>query len=72
MSDWLIWAGAAVTVLGVVGLLASGVYALRLRKAGHDDATLREKLRRGVLLNMAALFCSVIGLMLVILGIAFS
>jgi hypothetical protein len=72
MGEWLIWAGVAVTLVGVAGLLASGVYALRLRKAGLDEATLREKLRRGVVLNMAALFCSVIGLMLVILGIAFA
>jgi hypothetical protein len=70
MGDWLIWVGAAITLIGVAGLLGSGVYALRLRKAGLDEAALREKLRRGVLLNMGALFCSVIGLMLVILGIA--
>ena len=72
MSDWLIWAGAGVTLLGVVGLVASGVYAFRLRKAGLDDEALREKLRRGVILNFGALFLSVIGLMLVILGIALS
>ncbi|WP_209426638.1 hypothetical protein [Pararhodobacter sp. SW119] len=72
MESLLIGAGVLVTLLGVAGLVASGVYALRLRKAGHDDATMRAKLRRGVLLNLAALFCSVIGLMLVILGIAFS
>ena len=72
MGDWLIWAGVVVTLLGVVGLVASGVYALRLRKAALDEATMRERLRRGVLLNMAALFLSVIGLMLVILGIAFA
>jgi hypothetical protein len=72
MGEWLIWVGVAVTLLGVGGLVVSGVYALRLRKAGLDEATMREKLRRGVLLNMGALFCSVIGLMLVILGIAFA
>jgi hypothetical protein len=72
MGDWMLWIGVAVTLVGVVGLVASGVYALRLRKAGLDEAAMREKLRRGVLLNMAALFSSVLGLMLVILGIAFS
>ncbi len=72
MGDWLIWIGVAVTLIGVAGLVASGVYALRLRRAGLDEATLRERLRRGVLLNLVALFGSVIGLMLVILGIAFA
>jgi hypothetical protein len=72
MGDWLIWSGVAVTLVGVAGLVASGVYALRLRRSDLDEAALREKLRRGVLLNMAALFCSVLGLMLVILGIAFA
>ena len=72
MGDWLIWVGVAVTLVGVAGLVVSGVYALRLRKSGLDEATMRERLRRGVLLNMGALFFSVIGLMLVILGIAFA
>lgn len=72
MGGWLIGIGVVVTLLGVAGLVASGLYALRLRRAEPDEAAMREKLRRGVLLNMAALFCSIIGLMLVILGIAFS
>jgi len=72
MGEWLIWIGAAVTMLGIVGLIASGVYAFRLRKAGLDEAALRERLRKGVLLNMAALFGSMFGLMLVIVGIAFA
>ena len=66
----VVWAGAAVTLIGVAGLIACVLYALRLRRAGLDDAALRAGLRKGVLWNMAALFVSVIGLMLVILGIA--
>ena len=69
MGDWLIWGGAAVTLLGVVGLGWCVVYGLRLRKAGLDDAALRRALQRAVAMNMGALFLSVIGLMLVILGI---
>jgi len=72
MGDWLIWVGALVTLVGVAGLIASGVYAFRLRQGGHDDATMRAKLHRGVILNMVALFFSFIGLMLVILGIVFA
>lgn len=69
-AGMLVWAGAALTLLGVAGLIACVVYALRLRRAGLDDAAMRAGLRKGVIANMAALFVSVIGLMLVILGIA--
>lgn len=66
----MIWAGAAITLIGVAGLIACVVYALRLRRSGLDDAAMRVGLKRGVLWNTSALFLSVIGLMLVILGIA--
>lgn len=68
-KDLIIWAGASVTLLGVVGLVACVVYVLRLRRAGLDDAALRKALQRGVVWNMAALFVSVLGLMTVIIGI---
>lgn len=69
-GDLLIWAGSLVTLLGVVGLVAVVLFVVRQRRAGLDDAALRKALQRGVVWNMAALFCSVIGLMLVIFGIA--
>jgi len=68
--DMMIWAGAAVTLIGVAGLIACVVYALRLRQSGLADQALRAALQKGVVWNMAALFVSVIGLMLVIMGIA--
>ena len=70
--ELMIWAGAAVTLIGVAGLIACVVYVMRLRRAGLDDAAMRAGLRKGVIWNTLALFVSVIGLMLVILGIAFS
>lgn len=70
LFDIIIWAGAAVTLAGVGGLGACIIYALRLRNAGLDEATLRARLQRGVAWNMAALFVSVIGLMLVVVGIS--
>lgn len=69
-GELMIWGGAAVTLAGVVGLFACVVYVMRLRRAGLDEAALRRGLQKGVLWNMAALFVSVIGLMVVILGIA--
>ena len=65
-----VWAGAAVTLMGVGGLVACMVHVWRLRRAGLPDAALRAALSRAVMWNMAALFVSVIGLMAVILGLS--
>lgn len=69
-GDWLIWAGSLITLAGVIGLVAVVLFVIRQRRAGLDDATLRKALQKGVIWNMAALFGSVIGLMLVVFGIA--
>lgn len=69
-SDALIWAGSAITLAGVVGLGAVVVHVMRLRRAGLPEADLRKALQKAVAWNMAALFCSVIGLMAVVFGIA--
>lgn len=65
----LIWIGAAVSLLGVFGLLYCVMAALRLRKAGVDEATARLGMQRVVIINMAALGISALGLMMVVLGI---
>ena len=67
--DWLIWSGAAVSVLGLAGLIWCIVTVMRARKANLPDEEMREKLRGVLPLNMGALFLSVIGLMMVVLGI---
>ncbi len=69
-AELLVWAGALVTLLGVVGLVGVVIHVLRLRRQGLDEAALRRALQRGVAWNMAALFLSVIGLMMVVFGIA--
>ncbi len=65
----LIWAGAAISLAGLIGILWSIVMVTRARRAGLPDEALRIQLRRGVAVNMAALFVSVIGLMMVVVGI---
>ncbi len=67
--DWLIWSGAAVSLAGLAGLLYCIVRIWKARGAGLSDEALRDEVRRMVPLNMGALFCSVIGLMMVIVGI---
>lgn len=67
--DILIWSGTIVSMIGLAGLVWCIVRVARARRSGLDDDALREEVRKVVPLNMGALFLSVIGLMLVILGI---
>ena len=67
--DTLIWIGAAVTVLGFAGIVWSIVAVMKVRKAGLDDAALRTRLNGILPLNLGALFLSLIGLMMVVVGI---
>ena len=68
----LIWTGALVTLLGVAGLVWCVVSVARARRAGLDDASMKARLQKVVALNMGALFLSVIGLMMVVVGILLS
>jgi hypothetical protein len=65
----LIWIGSILSLLGLVGLLWCIKTVLRAKKAAVSDEELRVSLQKVVPFNMAALFLSAIGLMLVILGI---
>ncbi len=67
--DWLIWIGAALTLLGVAGLVWCIVLAMRAKRAGLPDAETRATLQRAVVLNMAALALSGLGLMCVVFGV---
>ena len=65
----LIWGGAAVAMVGVLGLLLSGVQGVRARGEGLDDAEMRARLQRAVILNFAALGIAVLGTLAVVAGL---
>ena len=67
--DGLIWSGAAVSLLGLLGLVLSIIRVQRTRKAGLSDDELRLAVQKVLPLNLGSLFLSVIGLMMVIVGI---
>lgn len=67
--DVLIGIGAAVTLLGLAGVVWSVVLVLRARRAGLDDDALRARLQRALPVNLAALLLSLLGLMLVVTGV---
>ncbi len=67
--EYLIWAGAAVSAIGLIGIFYCIAIALKAKRANLPDAEMRARLQRVVVLNMAALLLSMIGLMMVVAGI---
>lgn len=67
--DILIWIGAAISLVGLGGIIACIILTARARKAGLNDVALRARLKTMVVYNMGALMVSSIGLMCVVVGI---
>ena len=68
----LIWGGAALSLAGLAGLIWCILFVARAKRAKLPDDVLKEKLHKALPINLGALFLSVIGLMLVILGVFLS
>ena len=69
LFDALVWAGAGFTVLGLLGLVWCILTVWRARRAHLPDEEMRAVMARVLPRNLAALFVSVLGLMLVIVGV---
>ncbi len=67
--DALVWGGAALTVAGLLLLIWCIWRVISAKRAGADDQVMRQTLARVLPLNLAALACSALGLMLVIVGL---
>jgi hypothetical protein len=63
----LIWGGAAVTLLGVAGLMFCAAQSLKARTLPDDQA--RAAMARVVTLNLASMGVAVLGLMGVVAGL---
>jgi hypothetical protein len=70
--DFLIWGGALLSLAGLCGLIWCIVFVARARRQRLSDDELKTRLRKALPINLGSLFLSVIGLMLVILGIFLS
>ena len=68
----MIWAGAALTVVGLLGLGYCILRAARAKRAGLDDAAMRAELQRIVAINLGAVGVSALGLAAVVTGILLS
>ena len=67
--ELLVWIGAGLTLVGLLGLVWCIVLAFRARRSGLPDDEVRARLQRVVALNLGALAVSALGLMAVIVGI---
>ena len=67
--DGLIWGGATLSLVGLAGLVWCIVKVWSARRAQLEDKEMRALMARVLPMNLGALFVSVIGRMLVIVGI---
>ncbi|SEL90588.1 hypothetical protein SAMN05443999_109124 [Roseovarius azorensis] len=70
--ELLIWGGAAVSLAGLAALVWCILRVWTVRRAGASEEALRQVVQKVVPLNTGALFLSVIGLMMVVVGILLS
>jgi len=65
----IVWIGAALTLLGLCGIIYSVFAVTKAKRAGLPDDELRARLSRILPINLIALFVSMIGLMAVVIGV---
>ncbi|WP_293575920.1 hypothetical protein [Phaeobacter sp.] len=70
MFEIMVWGGAALSVAGLAGLIVSVIRVASAKRQNLSDEELRAAIQKALPLNLGALFLSVIGLMLVMLGLS--
>jgi len=70
--EWLVWIGAGISAIGLVGIIYSIVAVRAARKSATDDDALRAKLQKILPMNIGALLLSMLGLMMVVVGVILS
>lgn len=68
----IIWSGAAVSVVGLIGIIWCILRVSRARRAKLEDGEMQKVLQSVLPMNLGAMFLSILGLMMVGVGIAFS
>ncbi|WP_027259242.1 hypothetical protein [Leisingera aquimarina] len=69
MFELIVWAGAALSIAGLLGLVWCIVRVARARRQKLNDEALRAVVQSVLPYNLGALLLSVLGLMLVMTGI---
>lgn len=68
----MIWIGAIISVAGLGGLIWCIFKVAAAKRANLPDEQLRDAVKRVVPVNLGSLFLSVIGLMMVVMGVFFA
>ncbi len=68
----LVWIGAVISVIGLIGLVYSVVIVTRAKRNAQSDDELRDKIRAAMPINLGAFLLSTLGLMAVIVGLLLS
>lgn len=72
MLEYLVWIGAALSILGLFGLIWCILRVTLAKRKNLSDEELRQVLQTVLPYNLGALLLSVLGLMLVVVGIFLS
>lgn len=67
--ELLIWIGAAISLIGVIGIAWCVVLVIKAKRANLPEDAFKARMQRAVALNLGALMVSMIGLMMVVVGI---
>lgn len=67
--DLLIWIGAAISAIGLCGILWSLLTVVRAKRAGLSDDAMRAQLAKVLPVNLGAMLLSILGLMAVVVGV---
>lgn len=68
----LVWIGAALTVIGMAGVLYSMITVARAKRQNLSDDEMRNRIRKVIPINLGTLFVAMIGLMMVVVGVMLS
>lgn len=69
---YLVWGGAALSLLGLLGIIWSIVAVARARRSGLSDEALKLRMQQILPINIGALMLSVLGLGMVTVGLLFA
>jgi hypothetical protein len=67
--ELLIWIGAVISLIGVIGIVWCVMIVVSAKRANLPEADFKARMQRAVALNLGALMVSMIGLMMVVVGI---
>lgn len=70
--EMLVWIGAGLSIIGLIGIIVSIVQVNRARKEDLSDDDLRARIQKALPLNLGSFMLSALGLSCVVAGVLLS